>query len=139
MTEREKREKRIEEMENICYGTGHHREMVPDIAKYIFITLDNADYRKADEVRKEADTDAYNVWKAMFGLKEKSIRNEERKETAKEIFKALDEIIDKSEKVNDVLFYGKNFSETGVLHRRFYVYKKDIQTLKEKFGVEVEE
>lgn len=65
--------------------------------------------------------------------------DEVRKETAKNIFKALDEIIAKSENADDILLYGKNFSKTGIIHRRFYVYKKDIKTLKEKFGAEVEE
>ena len=103
MTEQEKREKAIGEFAKDIFNAKS------------FVDNPFIDNRKGNE----------RYWAIAEELTAKGYRKEEevRKETAKEIFKALDEIITKSEKVEDILLYGKNFSKTGVVCRRFYVYR----------------
>ena len=118
--EQEKREKAIKELESdICKGCKYAKGKdlcciceVKDYAK----TLADLHYRKEEEVQKECDKNAYNAWKGMFGVKEKAIREEVRKETAREILQTL---------FNNLKY-----------PQHFQVY---IETLAQKFGVEVKE
>ena len=91
MTEQEKREKEIEMGRHLCpkfeiYCSDCGEDC--NIADHCSLLID-AGYRKDEEVRKECDKNAYYAWKGMFGVKEKAIREEVRKETAKEFANAL--------------------------------------------------
>ena len=98
MTEQEKREKAIEEIHNIlvdnnCPGLKDDNLVCPRSTCSECTAMgiyDNYLIRKEEEVRKECDKNAYNAWKAMFGLKEKTIREEVRKETIEEILRFIE-------------------------------------------------
>ena len=122
MTEQEKREKAIEEMaRDLCGETNccachndwncEHKQFASKAVDYILC--------KEEEVRKECDKNAYNAWKGMFGLKEKAIREEVRKETAKEIFTKL---------IDACRFDGHTVN----------LFQSEIVEFAKEFGVEVE-
>ena len=134
MTEQEKREKAIEELAQFMCETGEKScaecKGEPDVdcgAWNEAVRLyDHYILPKEEEVRKECDKNAYNAWKAMFGLKEKAIREEERKETAREVLNIFaDYGIDK------LLLESRNYYNVDVI--------AIVKRICEMFCVEVEE
>ena len=138
MTEQEKREKAIEEMAKdieLSCDTNNDIARCRELndcsrcqARYL---IEKCHYRKAEEVQKECDKNAYNAWKGAFGVKEKAIREEVRKETVKKIFAELRSHCMTSETEN---CYGE-----VVIPKSYTWWEDDLNKLEKKFGVEVEE